>query len=289
MRRSTLASLALGLGLLAYRPGAARPDGPPVDASPEAARAASAVGLAKAEAGLYRIELEGGPKRPVELQPDSLLQWSNPVAGSIHGSVFVWTDRGCPAAVGSIYKWFSPNTHLGVELHALTPGLVGADRLGRRVWTPARSDVDRKPIPGAPEPADTPAARLRQLRALAKEFSATETTRTEITRELRLLTQPIYRYRSADPEVSDGGLFAMVHATDPEILLMIEARRTPGGARWEFAAARFNSIALRLSHQGKEVWSAPMLPWGGARDHGQPYTLFIYGTDPGIPADGPGA
>ena len=85
----------------------------------------------------------------------------------------------------------------------------------------------------------------------------------------------------------DGGLFAFVEGTDPEVLLLIEARRGPGGPGWRFAAARMNSIALRLDHKGREAWSAPTLAWDRARDHSQPYTLFLYGNDPGIPMDGP--
>ncbi len=282
-------AMVLLLSLLACRPGAAPADDPPA-ATPQAeeARAAAASELAKTQAGLFRIDLEGDSKGAAVLQPDSLLQWSNPVAGSIHGSVFVWTDRGCPAAAASIYKWFSPNTHLGIELHALRPGIASADRKGRRVWTPGKLEMERKPIPGAPSPADSPEARLRQIRALARDFSASETTRADITRELRLLTRPIYRYQSTDPDVSDGALFAYVEGTDPEILLMIEARRDGGGGpEWRFAAARMNSLSLRLSLKNREVWAAPMVPWGQARNHNQPYTLLMYGSDPGMTFDDP--
>ena len=42
-----------------------------------------------------------------------------------------------------------------------------------------------------------------------------------------------------------------------------------------------NSIALEAStHKGSEVWSAPMVPWGQARNHNQPYTLFMYRLRP---------
>jgi len=263
-------------------------DDPPGSApGVEATRASRAGELARAEAGLYRVEVGGGSKRAAELRPESVLRWSNPVAGSIHGEVFVWTDRGRPAAIGSIYKWSSPNTHLGVELHALTTEPISADRRGRRVWSPGPAEVARRPIPGAPSPADSPAARLRQLRTLAQEFAAAETTREGVSRELRLLTRPIYRSESTNPEVIDGGLFVFVEGTDPEVILIIEAIRGPSGPEWRYAAARLNSIELRLNHKGREAWNAPVVPWAQAGDHAKPYTLFIYGSDPGITADGP--
>ncbi len=242
----------------------------------ESARAAIALEMTKAEAVRYRLELDGTDKSPVVLQPDSLLQWTNPVAGSIHGAVFVWTDRGCPVALASIYRFFAPNKHLGVELHSLTPTLRSASRDGVRLWSPGAAAPERKPIIGASKPADTPAGRLRQLRALASAYSATELTRENLNRDLRLLTQPIYRYASTDPDVIDGGLFAFVQGTDPEIILIIEARRTSSGPEWQFAAARMNSLTLQLNYKGAAVWSAPTIPWGQAQDHTQPYTLFMY-------------
>lgn len=284
MRRFLPAMLMVGLGAAWARPN--RADDPPAaDSTAESARAAEAGELAKAEAGRYRLGIEGAAGRgPIALRPKALLQWSNPVAGSIHGAVFVWTDRGRPAAVGSIYKWFSPNRHLGVELHSLVPQPLTADRDGRRIWSASRPGVEFKPVPGAPAPGESPAARLRQMRALAKAFAATETTRNGVVRELRLLTQPLYRYESTDPEVLDGGLFAFVEGTDPEVILLIEARKAPDGPRWEFASARMNSCAMRLEHEGRAAWSAAEIPWSQARDHRELYSLFIFNPDPGMGA-----
>ena len=268
--------------------GAVATDDPPTaETQAEAKRSVEAVELAKAEAGLYRLHMEGEAS-PAALKPDALLRWSNPVAGSIHGSVFVWIDRGCPVAVSSIYKWYSPNTHLGVELHSLSPKLESADRRGRPAWKPGQSPVERKPIPGAPRPADAAPARLRQLRTLAAEFTAKETTRESVIRDLRLLTQPILRYQSTDPDVIDGALFAFVQGTDPEIILIIEARKTLAGPEWQFSAARMNSLTLNLNHKARMAWTVPEISWGQARNHAQAYTLFLFGNDPGMTFDDPG-
>jgi hypothetical protein len=51
------------------------------------------------------------------------------------------------------------------------------------------------------------------------------------------LAQPLFRYESIDPDLVDGALFAFVTSTDPEALLVIEARK-PAPADdpvWEFA------------------------------------------------------
>ena len=79
---------------------------PPED---EKARAEEFRVLAQAEAAAYTIQVEGR-SRPLTLQPEPVLKWSNPVVGTIYGDVFVWTDEGRPEVVASIYKWYSPRS-----------------------------------------------------------------------------------------------------------------------------------------------------------------------------------
>ena len=86
----------------------------------------------------------------------------------------------------------------------------------------------------------------------------------------------------------DGALFGFVYATDPEIILVIEARKGSAGPEWQYTTARMNSLTLRLNHKGVEAWSAPVISWAEARNHRKPYTLFMYGSDPGMTFDDPG-
>jgi hypothetical protein len=77
---------------------------------------------------------------------------------------------------------------------------------------------------------------------------------------MRLLTQPNYRYEITDETstVVDGAVFAYVWSagTDPEVLLVIEARRTDQGVRWHYAPARFTNREAWLKYQDREVWRA---------------------------------
>ena len=99
---------------------------------------------------------------------------------------------------------------------------------------------------------------------------------------MRLLAQPIYRYENTKGDLIDGGLFVFVLGTDPELFLLIEARRPPGGApEWRFGATRMNSINLRLNHRGREIWNAPEIPWEQVWDSRQPYCVFRYELAPG--------
>jgi hypothetical protein len=234
--------------------------------------------FAKAEAVAYTMRLEGSD-RPLTLQPEPILKWTNPVIGTIYGDVFIWTNQGRPEAVASIYRFYSPITHRANEFHSLALVKVTAERDGTAAWTPSRPGLELKPIPGAAVPADSAPARLRQMRALAQEFTGRQTDRQGVDRDMRLLAQPIYRYENTKGDLIDGGLFVFVVGTDPEAFLLIEARRPPGGApEWQFGATRMNSINLRLNHRGREIWNAPEIPWEQVWDPRQPYTVFRYDT-----------
>lgn len=71
----------------------------------------------------------------------------------------------------------------------------------------------------------------------AERFSADLVDRKNKRFPLRLLTTPLHRYDSNDSTVCRGGaLFAFCQQTDPELLLLIEARKSDAGYRWEHAS-----------------------------------------------------
>jgi hypothetical protein len=230
--------------------------------------------LARDEAAAYTIHMDGDEGTTVQLERDPLLRWSNPVVGEIYGGVFLWTREGRPHFAAAIYKWYSPFTHRGMELVSLSPRQFALVRDMQEVWSPDRAGIEFAPIAEAPPPAQSPAARARQLRELARQFTAEETDRDGNQRELRLLTQPVYRYASTDPELVDGALFAFVLGTDPEVLLLIEARRTAAGAGWHRAFARMNSVELRVRRGDRIEWRVETLPWRDVNDRDQPYTAI---------------
>jgi hypothetical protein len=253
---------------------------PPKD---EKALAETFLAFAKREASAYTIRLEGSD-RPLTLQPEPILKWSNPVVGTIYGDVFIWTNQGRPEVVASIYRFYSPFTERDNEFHSQALGKLSAKRDGATVWTPSRPGLELKQIPGALVPADSAPARLRQMRALAQEFTGRQTDREGVDRDMRLLAQPIYRYENTKGDLIDGGLFVFVLGTDPEVFLLIEARRPSGGApEWCFGATRMNSINLRLNHRGREIWNSPEIPWEQVRDSRQPYCEFRFEVTPGEP------
>jgi len=114
--------------------------------------------------------------------------------------------------------------------------------------------MEAKPVPAAPQPAATAPLRLIQIRALARNFSATEQVKGKWD-QLRMLSQPIYRYKSESTNAPDGAVFAFLWDYDPEAFLIIEERDTVAGRRWHYALAQFGTWSLSVSYQDTEVWS----------------------------------
>ena len=191
----------------------------------EKARAAASSEHGRKEVGALTIRAAGPAGEEFQLIRKPVLKWSNPIRGSVYGDVYIWTLKGRPEVVGSFLEWFQPIQSKEIELHSLSLGPLVAERPDQLSWTTDKAGVDFKPIPGAPAAAATAALRLRQMRELAKDFTARQISHTGIEYEMRLLLQPIYRYEGTEGDLVDGALFAIVHAGDPEVFLQIEARQ----------------------------------------------------------------
>lgn len=233
-------------------------------ANPEdaASRGARLLALHTGDAESYAIYRDAARTRRLGLRREPIYRWSNPTRnGGQEGDIFVWLDRGRPEVVASIFshpRSGRAERRLCHELHSLSEAVLVVDRDSPNRWEPKAAGVNLEPVPGAPTPAASATQRTIQIRALAREFSGRSLGDQGQAWELRLLPQPLYRYESTNPEVLDGALFALVSSagTDPEILLMVEARKTPEGARWFYGAARFSDMSLWLKHKDREVWSA---------------------------------
>jgi hypothetical protein len=239
------------------------------------------------EAADYTIYRDSSRKEKVELRREPVYVWTNSVRnGGQDGAVFVWTCRGRTEVVGTVFSYpaIGPR-NLYHELHSLSLSVLDVARPAGRAqtWTPEAPGIEPKPIPDAPAPARTPAQRLVQMRALTRDFAANSQDDMGRRWELRLLTQPLDRYESTDPDVLDGAVFAFVTSagTDPEVLLVIEARRAPGSETlaWQYALARFSDVNLWVRHKGREVFTAERLPFGSPRQDPRQRYRIIHDRD----------
>jgi hypothetical protein len=263
----------------------------------DAARNKRLMNLHRADALEYKMYRDSTHKEKLELLKEPVYVWTNPVRKSQQGAVFLWTSRGRAEAVGTIFSSAGGGkrgvTH---EFHSLSLGTLDVARQGthEHVWDPKAPGIKVVPIEGASPPADSRTQRLGEMRSLAREFTASTRDANDVRWDLRLLAQPLYRYESTDSAVTDGALFAFVTSagTDPEVLLVIEARRTqPGEAPvWHRGLARFTDLELTVRFKGRDVFSAPGLAGNQVAQYPrQEYGIYadrVIPEEPGSAAEG---
>ncbi len=192
--------------------------------------------------------------------------WTNLIGDHAqYGHVYVWMYAGRPEAIGTMFstRAFDPARRAVIhEFHTLS-----TDRLypvtpeySRYQWKPEKG-ISFERLEDAPGVGETTGARLLQMRRLARSFAAESVNQEGQRWELRLLPTPALRYEPTSGHVLDGAVFAMVSSagTDPEVLLLIEARHPEGNDgewAWHAAALRFSDRDLTITRNGRPVWSS---------------------------------
>jgi hypothetical protein len=240
--------------LLAFssRPVGAADDTPPVDGD-EMRRHAS----------LVRVEsLSGGQPARVEMLPGALLRHSDPTRNIADGSLWAFGGPGRPRAILEVEDYVRrPDAVRWMHgLVSLSPGLIAATWDDGRRWESTQPGLILSPIPDAPAPAATDRERSRQMKELARGFDLREGTRPDkVNIQLRLLTSPVHRYSDPGSGLQDGAIFVFALGTNPEALLIIEARPAGDSApAWQYGLARSTGGVLSASLNGREVWDQPL-------------------------------
>lgn len=249
------------------------------DAPLPTAAARSAAMRALAEA-VTVAEAPDGAK--LERIAEPVYRFDDPARQFSDGTIWAFGKAGRPDALLCLslekndrgqFKWIH-------ELTSLSGGPLAASSRhasGRWIWNPAQPGVVLQPIPQAQPPASDAGKRLIQLRAAARRFRASESldpARNDPSDrfELRLLPQPVLRYEAPGAGLVDGALFLLAYGRNPELALLIEARREPGSEpAWFYGLARISAARLRVSLDDRQVADLPKPVVAGWRD---PYFLF---------------
>jgi hypothetical protein len=222
-----------------------------------------------ADAAGYEVTMLTPAPTRLELLPKPILNW--------HGSAFLWMRQGRPEVIGAFWTNTNPRTQrleYGHAFHSLSDHPITAVFDSQVVWSPNKPGLQFRPVEGAEAAAPDARGRLVQLRSLAREFSAVQWKGGRS--QLRLLTQPIYRYESTPSGAKDGAIFAFTntqYGTDPDAFLILEARESGESVRWEYAFARFHYVELTGHHGDKEVWRVEDA-WLERKQH-------VFGAGPG--------
>lgn len=211
-------------------------------------------------AGQYRVTASDDDSKLLELHPEPLLRFNNTVSGVPDGILVLWKLRERPAAFAQVFQ-----VKEGIWIHegqSIAPFPLRFSLNGDVKWAPREAAPAMKSLDDESAPAETPSARLRQMRRLAERFAGTDDFKISPTdaeaerNELRMLPTPVYRYAEPDEGIIDGAVFAFVHGTDPEMLLILEAR-DGDQPDWRYTLAAMTCWAVQGQLDGEEVWTSP--------------------------------
>lgn len=216
------------------------------------------------------------------LRKRPLMHWQNSVRQQEQGAIFAWEKSGRPYALASIFTYqLDDRIYCRHELISLADQPLKTSFQSEAVWSPKQPGLKWKPVDEVAAPTESKARRLTKMRSIARQFSGTLSIPDNQPNQLDLIPQPLIRYQSPDQNTVDGAIFSLAVATDPEIILVIEARKAANGSLgWHYAAARSHYQALSLRREGQLVWSAAPVaelantkagqrPWAN-----EPYFIF---------------
>lgn len=268
--------LAFGLALLGAA--AAVADEPERAKEEQAAQREQQLKDMQRSAAQYTLTSADAARRTFKFHETAVIRPSNPISGTKDGALYVWTDHGRPQAILKFFT-FNNQTYTHAWL-SLSESKFVATRGGKVVWSPGQPGIQMRELPGAPPPAETAAARLRQMRTLAAGFGATYTAvhLGAAPFELRLLPQPLFQYQTDDDDRADGALFGHVQSTMPVGLLLLESRpkldsrQAKAGPVWHYAYSSLVTGPLTARYADQQVFSLERD--SASTDRQQPFVLF---------------
>jgi hypothetical protein len=254
-RRSFLAMLAVFVGPAA----SAQDDAERSDKS--ALRLETMRRLAKETKVCEITDTKPGP--PLPLRPEPLLRYNNAANHLVDGTLWSWGERGRPAAVLKL-GLRGPARGQRVwnfNVTALSPKTIEVEFDDGPPWSSQPpAELQPRALPDAPAPAGSPAQRLTQARAIARRFSISLHAPKPGQIQQRLLPQPLDRYGDPEAGLLDGMLFAFVGATNPNVVLILEAwTEKSGSSAWRYAFARLSNVEETALLDGKRVWNVPLI------------------------------
>jgi hypothetical protein len=220
---------------------------------------------ARAIASSYRFVLaaDEAPRVP-QLSQEPLFSYSDAARVIADSSIWLWTEGGRPVGVLALELYPKPDMPGVWSFEVLTlrrePTRVVC---AGQTWELRDAHGIEQPLAAA-APSDRRAARLLQMKQLARSFDVVSTSEKDGRVTLRLLPNPLYRYPEDATAALDGAAFAFAYGTNPEALLVLECTQSDRTA-WRFGIFPLGSGQLSAQRDGAEVWTLPRYTGAGTR------------------------
>jgi hypothetical protein len=208
---------------------------------------------------IHLFDGTSGKRVEIALTAEPALRYADNTRRTYDSTVWFWGAEGRPQAALAIeyYPLEKRGPQWLFELVSLSDHKLAAER-SEWSWQAKQPGIALRPIPDAPEVAEKPALRLAQLKQLQRRFSSYEIAQIGGRISLRPLANPLRRYSDPKADIVDGAVFTFANGTNPELLLVIEARQSPPDtARWFYGMAQMSGAEIVGVLDDKEVWRQP--------------------------------
>jgi hypothetical protein len=211
---------------------------------------------------------EGDALKRIKAKSDPLLRFDDATRDFYDGAVFMYADGGRPHLLLAVERY---EKKWSFELTLITAPPIVVTSLDAWKWKPRLPPFKFETLPDL-VPSEKATTRKAEMNKILERFTAVEFYSDEGRRELRLLARPMHQYTDEKQGIIDGALFAFANGTNPEVLVILEARADKEGKRtWQYALQRLSGARCEVELDGKLVWEA----LGGTLPKSQgPYSWF---------------
>jgi hypothetical protein len=215
----------------------------------------------RAEAtGVKFADRDGAPK----LLDKPIFRYDDQQRGFIDATIWAWTDKGRPVAFEKIEVMleFKTKPQWNYCFTSLAEELLQIDWGMNRKYQSKEPGVAFQPVPDAPAVGTKQTERRRQLRELARSFSARIVLdpRTNNSEEMRLLATPLFEYANPKTELIDLAVFGYSTAgTNPDMLVVFDVRDKEGKPMWHYSPVRMTAGGVILKRGDVKVYEVPFV------------------------------
>lgn len=205
---------------------------------------------------IFAMKPSGEKSKDLTFRPDPLLRYSDPTRAIVDATVWSLGAKGRPQGIVVLERYENDRnnggrSHWSYELTVTSKEVVESLKGPSWEWRPDGKRFDWTDIE-AEAPAETKIQRGRQMKELARSFDVTEDF--EGKHHLRVLPQPLLRYEDEKANIIDANIFAVVHGTNVELLLVMEARQDASRNSWKVGFARLGAAPLTVTRKDMPVW-----------------------------------
>ena len=208
----------------------------------------------RAFAQQFEVYVDSTSNKKARLLEQPIFRWSNPERDAIGGAVFLWTHEGRPHATIGIWTYDDTARTDSYEVQSISERPFRTEN-PVRPWSPRSAGIEFHELKNVSTPSKSTKLRLPQMRNLAKKHFSARLLEGGASSKLRLLPTPAYRYDSYPADVVEGAMFSLAQGTDPEVFLILEARKQKGKLSWHYAFVSQTSQPAFGLLNDKELWN----------------------------------